>query len=591
MIFPIPKKEEYKDGVYKLKEYTDTIELIRLFEFYKNGNSDLIYKNVALFDKEEYKITINENGIVIECSTEEGKFRAISSLRQLLKEHKANLPFAEIWDKPDYKRRNYMLDISRCRIPKVSVIEKYIDLIADLKYNEFQLYFENFCFKFPLLPEYTKDFDCLTPDDIMHLDKYCKERFIDFQANQNCFGHMETWLKQKEFEHLEVGYSKGEKTGTINILNPETTELIEKLFDSVLPYYTSEYVNIGMDEALGLGKFELEEICKERGNARVFMDYLNQIADFIKRKYGKKVMFWADMVHSAKEEFHLIPEGAIALNWGYAERKTMVMENISIGLKERNVPYYVCPGTNTWITITGRYDLMHFNVQNCAEMGMRHGADGYMLTDWGCGEGHMHNPIQALPAIALAGQYAWNVGGGQSGGNFKHPFKNAAHKYINDYFFGGVDVCEHIYRMQQYYLLEPERTHNCTMTGYMIRQPIFETEAPGCFSIKGKEPFYFENIEHYTEKEIAIVEKIDFDKNWKSQFMVNAKMVLFSAKLCKIRLGYMPDNDEIDSMIALCDEIIKEHTEVWMRLNFEEGIDFFRSQLYDRRAELLELKK
>ena len=66
----------------------------------------------------------------------------------ILKEHKANLPFAEIWDKPDYKRRNYMLDISRCRIPKVEVIEKYIDLIADLKYNEFQLYFQNFCFKF-----------------------------------------------------------------------------------------------------------------------------------------------------------------------------------------------------------------------------------------------------------------------------------------------------------------------------------------------------------------------------------------------------------------------------------------------------------
>ncbi len=591
MIFPIPKYEEYREGTYALKEYSDTIELIELYEKYKNGNNDVAFKNISAFDEEEYRILINENGILIETSTEVGKFRAISSLRQLLKEYKDKLPYSEIHDKPDFKRRSYMLDVSRCRIPKVEIIEKYIDLLADLKYNEFQLYFESFCFKFPEFPEYTRDFDCLTPEDIMHLDKYCKERFIDLQANQNCFGHMGTWLRQEEFKHLGVGYCEGQRTGTINILHPETIKFVEKLFDSVLPYFSSEYVNIGMDEAMGLGRFELEEICKEKGSAMVFMDYLNQVADLIKRKYNKKVMFWADMVFDAREEFKYIPEGAFALNWGYDERKTVMMERRCIGLAERNVPYYVCPGNCVWLSVTGRYDVMQLNVQSCAEMGRRHGAEGYMLTDWGCGEGHMHNPIQSLPALALAAQYAWNVGEEQNGGNFKVPYKKAAHKYINDYFFGGVDVCEHIYRMQQYYLLEPERIHSSTYCGFSFRMPLSESEKPGFFDFKNHEPFYFDNVISYVTKEIEEVSKLDFDEMWKRQFLVNANMVLFSAHLAKIRMGIKYDKSELNYLIDFCDEITKEHTDIWLQLNYEEGLDDFVSQLNSLKEQLIEMAK
>ena len=44
-------------------------------------------------------------------------------------------------------------------------------------------------------------------------------------------------------------------------------------------------VNIGLDEAYGLGKYNLEDICNEKGREHVFMDWLNKLAD-----HGQKLL-------------------------------------------------------------------------------------------------------------------------------------------------------------------------------------------------------------------------------------------------------------------------------------------------------------
>ena len=144
MIFPTPKKEVYLNGVYQLCAYSDTVDLMELYEKYKAGNEDVTIVQNADFSVDEYEITINEDGIRIITLGNCGVFRAISSLRQLLKVHGASLPYCEIHDDPDFQKRSYMLDISRCRMPKVSTITRLIDQLAELKYNEFQLYMESF---------------------------------------------------------------------------------------------------------------------------------------------------------------------------------------------------------------------------------------------------------------------------------------------------------------------------------------------------------------------------------------------------------------------------------------------------------------
>ena len=268
-----------------------------------------------------------------------------------------------------------------------------------------------------------------------------------------------------------------------------------------------------------------------------------------------------------------------------------MLERRCMYLKERDVRYYICSGSAVWGSITGRYDVMWLNVQSCAEMGKRHGAEGFMLTDWGSNLGHINHAVQSLPACALAAQYAWNVGEEQNGERFKSHYKAAAHKYIDDYVFGGVQVCEHIYRLQQYYLLEPQRIHNGTMTNFFLYRNVYQTECVDdefyCDLKECEDDFYFANLVSYVKKEIVNVEKLDFDENWKRQLLNNAKIVLFSAQLCLIKRTGKLSESLADDLYALIDEITDEFITVWERENYKEGILFFIKHFESRKAEIM----
>lgn len=590
MIFPKPKFEQYYDQSYTLKEYDGNTELMHLYYKYKSGNSDVKVQMCDELRADEYKISISASGIAITASDNCSVFRAVSSLRQIIIKYGANVPYCEISDKPDFEKRAYMLDISRCRMPKVETITDLIDLLAELKYNEFQLYMESFVFKYKHFPEYTKDFDCLTPEDIEYLDSYCRDRFIDFVPNQNSFGHMSAWISQKELSHLAVGDEDAD-TGTLNPLLDDTFEFVDKLYDSLLPHFGSEYVNIGLDEAYGLGKFELEDVCRQKGNDTVFMDWLNKLASRIKSKYGKKVQFWSDMIYNYPQAYERIPENAIALLWSYGDIQDNYLEKRCMDLQNKNIEYYVCPGNNTWISFTGRFDLMNFNIRTCAELGRDYGAKGILLTDWGCGEGHYHFPVWSLVPLALSAQYSWDAGEPQNLENHKYDYVRAAEKYIDDKFFEGEKVSHHLRRLQQYYLLEPERVHCRTMCGMMIRYPIDVTACEPDFDLKvcGDE-FYFDNVTQYVKKCIDEVEKISFDEKFKRQTLLNAKMVILSSEICKIRMSHSAEKAAIDELIYLIDEICKEYTYLWDLDNYPRGKEFFLNQLYDRKKELEKLK-
>ncbi len=101
-----------------------------------------------LLAKEEYKLDVNSDGVLISYSTEEGRFRALSTLYQLIMSEGEQLSYISILDKPDFERRGYMLDISRHRMPKIETIKQLVDILAILKYNEFQLYRKIRCHSF-----------------------------------------------------------------------------------------------------------------------------------------------------------------------------------------------------------------------------------------------------------------------------------------------------------------------------------------------------------------------------------------------------------------------------------------------------------
>lgn len=586
MIIPQPRVEMYHEGTYKMKKKVDTIELISLYNIYKNGNEDVEIKIVKTLGVDDYDIDITEDGIKITASGDCGVFRAVSSLRQLIRYNGDSLPFCTVKDSPDFEKRSYLFDISCGRMPTVATFKRLIDMLADLKYNEFQIYLEGRCFQYEEFAKYTEEFECLNAKDMEELDEYCAQRFIDFIPNQNSFGHLGEWLSLDDFKHLRVGNDEV-NTATINPLLDESFDFIDKFCSSLLPHFRSEYMNIGFDEAVGLGKYQLEEICKEKGADNVFMDWLNKLADHVREKYGKKVQFWADMVYDSPDAYKRVPEGAIALNWGYDMIKSSMMERHCYDLWQHNIPFYVCPGNSNWLSTTGRFDVMSFNLRTAGEMGVKYGAKGYMLTDWGCGEGHHHFPVWGFIPMALASIYSWHVGVKQHGGWLKNENIRASWKYVDDFIFDGAQVSEWLYRLQMYYHLEPEKVHSASFACHGLVRTLLDTNVAPFYDLKEVgDVFYFENVLQYMNRCIEGVSKVDFDEHYKRQVLINANMVVLGTKLSIVKYNQTVTKDEAEALKKDIDDIIREYEALWPLENYPEKRDWFPNYILERKKEL-----
>ncbi|MBQ5770465.1 MAG: family 20 glycosylhydrolase, partial [Clostridia bacterium] len=550
MLFPLPRNIEMLDGFYQMKKCLKDYDVLAFYKEIQTGYEGVKLSKIEGLQQEEYHLNIDENGICIKYSTEEGLFRAATSLLQLAKRGRGKVQFTAIQDKPDIKRRGYMLDISRGRMPKVETIKTMIDFLVALKYNEFQLYMEGDCFKYAAYPKETADFDCLTPEDIKELDKYCRDRFMDLVPNQNSFGHMYTWLKKPDFHHLGL-FEADETPSTLNPLLPETFEFMKNLYASLLPNFSSEFVNIGLDEAYGLGKFQIEEYCKEKGKDVVFMEWLNKLNDHITSTYGKKVMFWADMIYNYPQSYHMVPKDAIALEWGYELIQSQRMTDHCIAYRNAGVRYYVCPSCNTHGAFTSRMDVTTFNIRTCAELAVEYGAEGLLLTDWG-DNGHPQFGVWSMVPCALNGQYGWNIGKMQDGESFKADFIRASEDFVDEYAFECKKVSRLMYRMANYYLLEPERVHVCTMCAKQLSMPMNQTKYAHLFDLKDSgDDFYFDNVTDYVSRVMADIEKIDFDERMKREIRFTALLIELGSEVCKVKLNPEITKEKADALVKM----------------------------------------
>ena len=585
ILFPVPRSVTAGDGEYILPMREEFSDLLTFCKAVKSGMDGVCTVSAPFSDKEEYRLVVGQSGAEISASCDEGLFRAATSLWQLARFSGGKLPYVTIEDKPQLKRRGYMLDISRGRKPRVETLKAMIDFLAALKYNELQLYMEGECFKYEAYPEETQDFDCLTPEDIRELDAYCRERFIDLVPNQNSFGHMYTWLKKPRFHHLGL-YEGDEVPSTLNPLLPESFEFMCDLYRSLLPNFTSEYVNIGLDEAYGLGKYQIEEYCREKGRDVVFMEWLNKLNAHIQSTYGKKVMFWADMIYNYPQSYHLVPRDAVALEWGYELIQSQRMTDHCIAYRNAGVRYYVCPSTNTHGAFTGRMDVTTFNIRTCGELAAEYGAEGMLLTDWGDG-GHPQSWVWSMNPIALSGQYAWNSGAKQDGETFKADFIRSAERFVDGYFFGGAPLSRLLYRMAHYYLLEPERVHVCTMSFKELTLPLNVTRYAHLFDMKDSgDDFYFDNVTAYVKRVMKDIEKLDFAEEYKREICLTAEMVVLGSEFCKVKLHPASSKEKAAELVGMIDRILPEYLEQWNWRNYERGAEKFADILSARRAEL-----
>ncbi len=364
----------------------------------------------ATHHPEGYHLAILPHGIFIVAGTPAGAFYAAQTLRQILAQSPTGLPFLQVADWPDYPHRGVMLDVSRDKVPTLDTLFELVNLLASWKINQFQLYTEH-TFAYRQHPEIWAEASPLTGEEILRLDAYCRERFVQLVPNQNTFGHLERWLTHERYKPLaecpngfyteEWGFF--DQPFSLCPAEPGSLELVRSLMDELLPHFNSRLFNIGGDETLDLGLGRSREVVAQHGRGPVYLDFLLQIYREAKTR-GRTIQFWGDIIITHPELVAALPHDVIALEWGY-EADHPFDRNGAL-FAATGIPFYVCPGTSSWRTVAGRTQNALRNLRNAAENGLKHGAVGYLITDWG-DKGHWQPLPVSYLGFAYGAALAW----------------------------------------------------------------------------------------------------------------------------------------------------------------------------------------
>lgn len=371
---------------------------------------ELLKDRNVVHHEQGYRIIVSPERVSLIAGSDRGLFYAVQTFKQILKERGFEIPCMIIEDEPDFENRGFMLDISRDRVPKLETLKKLVDLLAELKYNQLQLYMEH-TFAYEKHEKVWKEYSPLTHGEVMELDEYCRERFIELVPNQNCFGHLEKWLVHDEYKHLAECpdgfiFPWGIPSGPFSLspVVPDALRFVEELLDELLPHFSSSKVNVGADETFDLGLGRSKGLCEKLGKGRVYLNFLLSLYKTVK-KHGRTMMFWGDIMKNHPELVAELPCDVLALVWGY-EKDHPYEEECTL-FANNGVPFYVCPGTSSWNSFVGRIDNALGNIKNAIQSGEKHGAVGLLLTDWGDNGHPQHFPISMIP-IVYAASLSWN---------------------------------------------------------------------------------------------------------------------------------------------------------------------------------------
>src|SRR5215218_2518210 len=355
-----------------------------------------------------YRMRIDDDGIDLVAGDAAGAFYGVMTLVQMLRQSEGALPAGEIEDSPDFPSRGVMLDISRSKVPTLQTLFDLVDLFSGWKINHVELYTEH-TFAYENHRDVWAQASPMTGEEILSLDAYCRERFVELVPNQNSFGHMHHWLELPRYNHLAEcpdgfeltweGHTRQMPPFSLNPTDRRSAEFMAELFSELLPHFSSEKFNVGCDEIWDVGKGRSARAVQEKGVGRVYLDYLLGIYDLVKR-HRRTMHFWGDIIIQHPELVPELPRDAVVLEWGYEADHPF--EEHGAEFARSGIPFFVCPGTSSWNTIAGRTSNCLGNVRNATENGLRHGAIGVLNTDWGDNNHTQYLPVSYLGFAAGA---------------------------------------------------------------------------------------------------------------------------------------------------------------------------------------------
>ncbi|KAJ8901618.1 hypothetical protein NDN08_003826 [Rhodosorus marinus] len=324
-------------------------------------------------------------------------------------------------DWPSLAQRSVMLDISRGKVMSASTLRQLIQRLARLKYNQVQLYMEH-TFGYLGHEEVWRDSGAMSPEDVMSLDEYCIDLFVELVPFQSSLSGFNKWVKNPKYTHLaecpdEVdvpGLDTSDPRGRMSLcaVDPKSIDFITDLYEQLLPCFSSSQLHVGLDRALDLGRGRSAKEVSSKGVETVIVEYLRKICHEANSHGKTTVHFWADAFGSMLDyggdlsDFSmLLPEGVIAVERGTEHDHPY--DSRCYRLSSIGVPFMVCASTSSQNSFAGRVSNCLENIRSAAIAAVSNAAVGMIISDSG-ENGHLQPLVAAYPGFIAGAGAAWN---------------------------------------------------------------------------------------------------------------------------------------------------------------------------------------
>ena len=411
------RKVQFSRGVIKGMHF---IELTKTDHLGVSENED-----------QAYRLTVNNNFIRLEATTNTGLFYATQSLKQLyryayLKSPSSTIVIASmtITDWPNFKVRAWQDDISRGPIVSMDYLKRLIPQLAECKLNAFSLYTEH-TFKTKCHPDIAPT-DAFTAEEIKELEDFCKPYHIQIIGNQQCFGHFEEILSNPFYSHL------ADTKWNLNPAKEETYKFLEDHLKEVAQAYKSPYFNINCDETESLGQGYAKAYVDSIGAEKVYYQHINRVNRML-RPYRKRVMMWGDIADQHSEILDNLDKDIFLIAWSYVgidDFNDFLQPYVKSG---RN--FFVAPGVSLSERVWPKHYEFKKNIANLCRDGYKNGAMGVINTCWDDFGESLTNC--ALYGLALGAEMSWNAASQQ---------ERTTEANFTAHFMGSLsdEICQHL---------------------------------------------------------------------------------------------------------------------------------------------------
>jgi hypothetical protein len=313
---------DLNDFIGSISKIKLSLDQISLDELYKKIQNKIQIQDLLAIDSEEsYNLEVSRGKIIIYSIHEHGLFYGLQTLIQLLKNsfisnNKLILLDLKIRDNPDLKIRGIAQDISRGQVFTIENAKRYIKIISHYKMNFYCVYIEDM-FVHPKHPSIGKNRGALTKAEIEEIDKFAKERFIEFFPIFESIGHVDNILAHKEYQNL------AEYPGAqcLNISNPQIYNFLEDYISEMSKAFSSPYFHIGCDESFDFGKYNSAEFIKKVGKDQAYINFYEKLYQMV-RSYGKhSVIMYDDILVNDKKILENLNKDIIVMLWDYRPKK------------------------------------------------------------------------------------------------------------------------------------------------------------------------------------------------------------------------------------------------------------------------------